>query len=183
MIYTCGDIGAYPGGFDLTDKTNFGKRVSINVTMVAYVNVSAVTIADSILLGENDYSMIYGERSVSIVTEEEQPLAWIHFSGNPQSSNTNSETHDIDLRSISQASLPTPLSSNPSITTLRNVKSLSDLSQTLRLDLSLANIQDEKAYVGPLMTSQDQVTTKQRNRCVFEWLEAVEKKTYFLPTT
>ncbi|KAL3982565.1 hypothetical protein ACH3XW_47665 [Acanthocheilonema viteae] len=93
-----------------------------------------------------------------------------------------SEAHDIDLRRVSQASLPIPLFPNPNNTTLlRNVKSLSDLSETYRLDFSLANIQHEKSYITQL-TGQDQVTAKQRNRCVFEWLEGVEKKTYFLPT-
>uniref|UniRef100_A0A0R3S4A9 Uncharacterized protein n=1 Tax=Elaeophora elaphi TaxID=1147741 RepID=A0A0R3S4A9_9BILA len=93
-----------------------------------------------------------------------------------------SEAHDIDLRSVSQASLPTPLFSNPNNTTLlRSVKSLSDLSGTYRLDFSLANIRDEKSYTTQL-AGQDQVTAKQRNRCVFEWLEGVEKKPYFVPT-
>ncbi|KAM3725678.1 KH domain-containing protein [Dirofilaria immitis] len=93
-----------------------------------------------------------------------------------------SEAHDVDLRSISQASLPTPLFSNPTSTTLlRNVKSLSDLNQTYRLDLSVANIQDENSYITQL-ARHDQVTAKQRNRCVFEWLEGIEKKTFFLPT-
>ncbi|VDM93812.1 unnamed protein product [Onchocerca ochengi] len=90
-----------------------------------------------------------------------------------------SEAHDIDLRSVSQVSLPAPLFSNPNNTTLlRNVK---NLSQTYRLDSSLANIRDENSYMTQL-AYQDQVIAKQRNRCVFEWLEGIEKKTYFLPT-
>ncbi|CAG9530568.1 unnamed protein product [Cercopithifilaria johnstoni] len=93
-----------------------------------------------------------------------------------------SEAHDIDLRSVSHTSLPTTLLPNLNNTTLlRNVKSLSDLRETYQLDFSLPNIRDEKSYITQ-PTVQDQITAKQRNRCVFEWLEGVEKKAYYLPT-
>ncbi|VDP13380.1 unnamed protein product [Onchocerca flexuosa] len=105
-----------------------------------------------------------------------------HFEKSSDHIDFLSEAHDIDLRSVSHVSLPAPLFSDPNNTTLlRNVKSLSDLSQTYRLDSSLANIRDENSYMTQL-GCQDQVTAKQRNRCVFEWLEGIEKKTFFLPT-
>ncbi|EJD76068.1 hypothetical protein LOAG_16902 [Loa loa] len=58
-----------------------------------------------------------------------------------------SEAHDIDLSSVSQTSLPIFLFSSANSTTwLKNVRSLSDLNRTYRLDFSVVNIRDTNSY-------------------------------------
>lgn len=57
----------------------------------------------------------------------------------------------------------------------------SDLNETYRLDFLPENIQGERSYIAH-PADRDQITTKQRNQCVLEWLEGVEKKEYFLST-